>query len=550
MKSRILLYLLGLILVLIISISLSYAYFTANFEDSETVDTITVTGGKMKIIYDGGQAIEVENLIPTDDPVSTKTFTVTGDNSTPFDMNYTVNLVIVSNTFSESAIKYKLTGENTNQNGAVIPNTGNLNNIGSGSKTINLGHGIFESPTDGAKVHTYTLEFYFLNAPYNQDIDKEKEINAYVEVVTYVDPCKEEDCLKNKILAQDGGEIAIREKDIPDFSKVAVSQETYDELPDVSEEYYPGKNQAVIENGIYATVDEYGVSYYYRGDKEYLNNNLLFGGYQWKIVRINGDGSIRLIYNGTEEDFELNDNEISEYSYNLIDDKAWNINADDAKYVGYMYGGKDEEYSITREQAVTNETDSNIKKIIDLWYSENIFGQPFENKIVDNLFCNDRQLQSEIGGDSTGTGYGYVGNHTRYAAYNRLNTNKTPTLKCGLKNDRFTVNDNIISNGDLTYPVGLLTADEAAMAGLVNDIYNQTNYLTLNGFYFWLETPYMMYISEEYGSSASMFVIYWSGSLGTYYAFEDIISIRPVISINAQVKVTGDGSATNPFRVS
>ena len=80
--------------------------------------------------------------------------------------------------------------------------------------------------------------------------------------------------------------------------------------------------------------------------------------------------------------------------------------------------------------------------------------------------------------------------------------------------------------------------------------YNQTNYLTLNGFYFWLETPYMMYISEEYGSSASMFVIYWSGSLGTYYAFEDIISIRPVISINAQVKVTGDGSATNPFRVS
>ena len=305
----------------------------------------------MKIIYDGGQAIEVENLIPTDDPVSTKTFTVTGDNSTPFDMNYTVNLVIVSNTFSESAIKYKLTGENTNQNGAVIPNTGNLNNIGSGSKTINLGHGIFESPTDGAKVHTYTLEFYFLNAPYNQDIDKEKEINAYVEVVTYVDPCKEEDCLKNKILAQDGGEIAIREKDIPDFSKVAVSQETYDELPDVSEEYYPGKNQAVIENGIYATVDEYGVSYYYRGDKEYLNNNLLFGGYQWKIVRINGDGSIRLIYNGTEEDFELNDNEISEYSYNLIDDKAWNINADDAKYVGYMYGGEDEEYSIAEKSS-------------------------------------------------------------------------------------------------------------------------------------------------------------------------------------------------------
>ena len=54
------------------------------------------------------------------------------------------------------------------------------------------------------------------------------------------------------------------------------------------------------EVGLYETEDDYGTSYFYRGDAQ--NNNVYFGGFYWKIVRMNGDGSIRLIYSGTTPD--------------------------------------------------------------------------------------------------------------------------------------------------------------------------------------------------------------------------------------------------------
>ncbi len=548
MKNKIILYLLGLILILIVSISISYAYFTANFEDAETIDTITISGGKMKIAYNGGANIKVNNIIPTNDPVSIKIFTITGDNTTPFDMNYQVNLVVESNTFSESAIKYKLISENTSNNGAVIPDTDNLNNIGTGAKIISLGHGIFTSPTGGSKIHTYTLEIYFLNAPYIQDDDKEKEINAYITVETYVDPCKEENCLKNKILSQDGGEITIRAKGNPDFSKVAVSQSTYVLLPETGEEGSLIKSVATVENGLYATVDDYGVSYYYRGDKEYLNNNLLFGGFQWKIIRINGDSSIRLIYNGTEEEFNQNEtmNDVGENTQ--IDLSAWNVTYNnDAKYVGYMYGGANGVASTVRNGttsvvATYNETSTNVKTVLDNWYQTNISDKSFESQVVNNLFCNDRQLESEVGGVATGPGHGNTGVYINYAAYYRLIDYKTPTLKCGLKNDRFTTSaDTTIGNGALTYPIGLITADEAALAGLVNGKTNTTNYLYTSKNW-WLLSP------GSSGGNAYVFFVYLPGYLGNN-AVNYSNGVRASISLTSDTIVSGTGTTTDPFRV-
>ncbi len=54
------------------------------------------------------------------------------------------------------------------------------------------------------------------------------------------------------------------------------------------------------DKGIYQMNDEYGTSYYYRGSVN--NNYVLFGGHYWRIIRINGDGSIRLLYAGTKKD--------------------------------------------------------------------------------------------------------------------------------------------------------------------------------------------------------------------------------------------------------
>ena len=83
------------------------------------------------------------------------------------------------------------------------------------------------------------------------------------------------------------------------------------------------------EQGLYKIKDENNLDmYFYRGNV--INNNVYFAGFYWKILRINGDGSIKLIYNGdnkTEDNIGIN-GEIY----------AFNENIYDATYVGYMYG--------------------------------------------------------------------------------------------------------------------------------------------------------------------------------------------------------------------
>lgn len=106
--------------------------------------------------------------------------------------------------------------------------------------------------------------------------------------------------------------------------------------------------------------DDYGDSYYFRGSIN-LKNNIIFAEHQWKIVRINGNGSIRIIYNGTCPN---NICTINGFGTNqTIGKSVFNNHYLDAKYVGYMYGGAPNVPSTSREQATTNETNSTIKTI-------------------------------------------------------------------------------------------------------------------------------------------------------------------------------------------
>jgi hypothetical protein len=154
--------------------------------------------------------------------------------------------------------------------------------------------------------------------------------------------------------------------------------------------------------------------------------------FQWKIVRINGNGSIRLIYNGTCPSNNCTINNTG--SNTQIGTSKFNINNNDAKYLGYMYGGEPGVASTKRnatgednsKAATYNETDSSIKGVLDTWYENNISGESFESDVADNLFCNDRQLANDpgVGGANIGSGYGNLGVDTFYAVYYRLNTTK------------------------------------------------------------------------------------------------------------------------------
>jgi len=89
------------------------------------------------------------------------------------------------------------------------------------------------------------------------------------------------------------------------------------------------------ETGIYATEDDLGTSYYYRGAVE--GNIVKFGNYYWKIMRINGDGTIRMIYYGT-----------SPSKYESITTTNFNIQNYDPTYVGLKYNDDFDETPLER----------------------------------------------------------------------------------------------------------------------------------------------------------------------------------------------------------
>ncbi|MDD2208565.1 MAG: hypothetical protein PHU45_04360, partial [Bacilli bacterium] len=303
----------GIIIVAVffLTVGVAYSYYLARLNDIETGTTVTGNTGNLKMEYDGGPEIIANNIAPSTDPFATKTFTVKGNNTTAIQMYYQIKIVVAENTFSEDAITYTLTGINTAANGNTIPDITTRTPINQESSSLGIGN--YDGKiTDG--VHTYELNIYFYKTEDNQIDDLGKTFKAHLLLENYIPPK-----LGDAILAQGGGASAIEEKDGPDFSKISTSEDT----------------------GLYSAEDEYGTSYYYRGEKTELNNNLIWGGFQWKIVRINGDGSIRLLYNGTEAQFNTNGevNDTGEATQ-IEGTHAWNeTNYNDAKYVGYMYGG-------------------------------------------------------------------------------------------------------------------------------------------------------------------------------------------------------------------
>ena len=189
--------------------------------------------------------------------------------------------------------------------------------------------------------------------------------------------------------------------------------------------------------------------------------------------------------------------------------------------------------------AQTNKTDSPIKTKLDNWYKTNMTS--YTSKLADETFCSDRSI-------SSGTGY-KTDSYTFYGAYNRLQDNKKPSLKCSQNNDKFKMSN---ESAKLDYPVGLILADEVALAGgrsYYNGAYSSnSNYYLYNGKYYWALSP-SYFISK--GSHAYVWCVMPSGSLNPWYYVAYSHGVRPVINIKADTTITkGDGSSINPFVLS
>lgn len=297
----------------------------------------------------------------------------------------------------------------------------------------------------------------------------------------------------------------IKGKPTPTFSKVATTNE-----------------------GMFAANDNQGTSYYFRGA---VNNNWVKFGKDkygsdmyWRIIRINGDNSIRMIYSGTNAPTATT-SVIMTGSTTAVGQSVYNTVTSGAEYTGYMY---------QKNYQRNNVNNSTIKNKVDEWFADTSLASTDSIKVVDSIFCNDR--------DTVANWASKPGANLIFNGRDRNVSSKNPSLKCNNDADKFTVSKDK-SNKALRYPVGLITIDEVAMAGGCFLSTNK-NYYLYTGISYYTMTPNFI----RRGGAAFVFFVdrkgdYPNSSIGSN------IYIRPVINLNGNVKLSGTGTYDNVYEV-
>ena len=277
---------------------------------------------------------------------------------------------------------------------------------------------------------------------------------------------------------------------------------------------------------LYTGTEDGTTVYYFAGNA--TDNWVKFGGYYWRIIRTNADGSTRMLYHGTS----------TTATDAYIGTSTFNSTYNDPMYVGYIYGTSN---STAIDRSNTN--NSTIKEVIDVWYKNNLNTNYGKYISTTAAYCNDRNV---IDGTYNTSSFSYAGR-------TRLYSNKAPTYNCLTTEDKFTITGNI-GNGKLTYPIALMTADEISYAGGVYDknsltwyYYNSVKSSSTGSINWWLISPF-----DWYGNTAYTFLVYGSthsGVLGNSYV-NNTLGVRPVISLKADVVYkSGDGTASSPYEI-
>ena len=612
------------IFLLIVVIGVSYAAFTYSVVGQKAN---TITTGAITMSYtESSNTISMNNALPTKDTTG-KTgkntgeyfdFTVKSSIVGNTDINYEIAAKEeTGNTFSGKNIKYYLTTVDSNgkETEVMAPRTyyeESSGNVYTGRPADTMSLYVGNLNQQGDTTINYRLRIW-VDESYNPQNDNggltyKIRVNVYGQTSDTVAKaedtyCKDNgfttlsDCMlvmNNHEASVETAKTAIKAKGTPDFSKIA---------PNDSE-----------TDGLYMAEDDEGESYYYRGAVK--NNYVSFAGFIWRIIRRNGDGSVRMIYSGKStsdtgdvvtignsafndkywdptyvgykynEDFSLHESNGTTYyswftnaqkynfgtgytfdeatkKFTLIGDikqLTWNDNHDEIvnnqlysclntncnvvyKVTGYINATNMIVQPISYSSnslltAQTNKTDSPIKIKLDNWYKTNMAS--YTSYLADETFCSDRSISSGKGYLTTST--------TTYGAYDRLENSKKPSLKCSQNNDKFKMSN---ESAKLDYPVGLILADEVALAGgraYYNEEYSpNSNYYLYNGKDYWTLSPSYFYSIR---SIACVWNVVSSGGLHPWYYVTGFAGVRPVINLKADTLITkGDGTALNPFKI-
>lgn len=257
----------------------------------------------------------------------------------------------------------------------------------------------------------------------------------------------------------------------------------------------------ITNSGVYRATERTGQAYYFRG--VISNNYVTFANKIWRIMRVNGDGTVRLI----------------------IDTPIGNPTT----------------YNYSTSSTNTDFNSSLVKSTLQSWYQSNLTSY--------NSYINQQALFIHDRNQSTASA-------SIFRTWDRL-YNASPTINTSdiSRNYIYSVSGNLNGNGLLNYPIGLATADEIMMAGAVimSDTSptnpgnvganpNTTFYIANDvpsGVGLWTMSPY---------SSTAVMVL--KVQVGFYK--ETPVSgryLKPVIELNSNITFKGTGTKADPYRI-
>ena len=578
-KKRIIILTVSLIAIIGIIVGVSYAFFSIGGSQEQAN---TFTSGCLNIsLTDASSSISLSNIYPITDVEGLEgtSYDFTIENTCSTSTNYSINLESlnqVSNSLSADYIKVSLSSDTVDNVISILSNNTSVTpEIDNAYESFNLYTGTlgasetktyhlklwldYDATVEQAANKVYLSKINVIANPETQVVDNLEatfELNDttltsnLTSNVTSASYCITTDNIctpntnanisnnsytveleeKTKQVATTLGNLTVNESTnevvctkLNGKSKTICSNPNKINAPDfnkTAQANCEGIENCEETNGIYEAEDDFGTSYYYRG--AVTNNYVQFAGYYWRIIRINGDGSIRLIYDGTsahENGESSTDRQTQTSVYNNVDG-VYNSSIG----VGYTY-----EEGLQRPSVQNGGTASTIKDILDSWYQNNITNQGLDSKVVSAPgFCNDREMWDEykweVNPDS----------NIFYAPYRRIyyGVARYPKLKCNIANDFYITK------------IGLITADEVMLAGGVGETENSSYYLYTGNIY-WTITP--SYFEADSTGISRVIAITLSGSISNGYV-NGIASIRPVINLSADVTISsGNGTMDNPY---
>ena len=543
-KKQIVIGVITAIMLTLVAFTSAYALFEKSFESP---DTQTLSVGDLIVSFsnsegdelDAEDAINLSNMSPMSDEegeaLSNNLYTFVINNTGSVAYSYTISLEDNEEYNSNILLPHNYIRYQLNSNSAETL----------GDKTNDI---IYTYTINPGETHEYTLRLWVAEAEKynlpNSVLGKEVHLNIIID-----GEATDERAPEGWYTAETGTLLAGIKNNYPKATSPLTT---------------PGVEVSTSEEKVLAsTSDDYGTSYYFRGNVQ--NNYVVFNNMCWRIVRITGDGSIKLILQNERG----TSCEVTDYNYNYARYDGTNTTSafnetsgvyDTATGVGFMYGNPTPTGSTDNEkylEAQANTTDSTILTRLKSWYDRVFTTEEIQNMLADTIWCGDKSLNS---------GVGYGSTYSNYRAYKRIYNGGTlasniagrnPSLICpsitgAEKLSKYTAQDTTNGNGLLKtedngttkyYKIGLLTADEAAFAGGVYNVENK-NYYLYNGHYYWLLSPFDFVTTDV---RAVVWFVYSAGDLSG-----DVVTgglgVRPAVSLKSTASVSGgDGTINNPY---